>query len=102
MSLSGRRLYRGDRSAMEFPDGKGGLVKFAPSGTTAKQFAAMGDLPRQHGLLGAMLEGTQPYRAPNVQEDPRFEGWPDAHPKMRSVLGVPILSRGRGAGPSVG
>ena len=29
----------------------------------------------------------------NIQDDERFEGWPSAHPNMRSFLGVPIVSR---------
>jgi len=98
MANVARRLANARYAAIGVPDGEGGFEKFVTSGITAKQFDAIGDLPRQHGLLGAMLEGTQPYRAPNVQEDPRFEGWPDAHPKMRSFLGVPIVSRGRVVG----
>jgi signal transduction histidine kinase len=35
---------------------------------------------------------------PNIQADPRFEGWPSAHPNMRSFLGVPILSHGEVVG----
>src|SRR5919198_4593600 len=44
--------------------------------------------------LGAMLETQRSYRFPNIQEHPRFEGWPDPHPSMRSFLGVPIVSAG--------
>jgi signal transduction histidine kinase len=61
---------------------------------TDAQWEALGELPRQHGLLGAMLESPEPYRTPNIQDDPRFEGWPAEHPNMRSFLGVPIVSRG--------
>jgi signal transduction histidine kinase len=45
-------------------------------------------------MLGAMLVTPGPYRTTNIQDDPRFEGWPSAHPSMRSFLGVPIVSRG--------
>jgi signal transduction histidine kinase len=45
-----------------------------------------------------MLGTQQSFRTHNIQEDPRFEGWPDAHPKMRSFLGVPIVLRGRVVG----
>jgi signal transduction histidine kinase len=56
--------------------------------------AAMGPLPRTHGLLGAMLEVEEPHRTPDIRRDPRFQGWwPRAHPEMRSFLGVPIVSR---------
>src|SRR5947207_10491227 len=53
-----------------------------------KQYDAIGELPRQHGLLGALLESPRSQRFPNIQEHPRFEGWPDPHPNMRSFLGV--------------
>ena len=29
-----------------------------------------------------------------MRADPRFEGWPDEHPTMRSFMGVPIVSTG--------
>ena len=98
MAHVARRLANTRYAAIGVPDDEGGFEKFVTSGITSKQWDAIGDLPRQHGLLGAMLEGPEPYRAPNVQEDPRFEGWPDAHPKMRSFLGVPVVSRGRVVG----
>src|SRR5262245_45727483 len=57
--------------------------------------AAMGPLPRTHGMLGAMLESPEPFRTPDIQTDPRFRGWwPRGHPDMRSFLGVPIVERG--------
>jgi signal transduction histidine kinase len=56
--------------------------------------AALGPLPHQHGVLGAMLEETTPYRSADIREHPRFRGWwPRGHPDMRSFLGVPIVAR---------
>ena len=37
--------------------------------------AAMGPLPRTHGMLGAMLEAPEPYRTDDIHDDPRFRGW---------------------------
>ncbi len=98
MAHVARRLVNARYAAIGVPDEEGGFEQFVASGITDKQWDAIGDLPRQHGLLGAMLERPEPYRVPNVQDDPRFEGWPDAHPKMRSFLGVPVVSRGRVVG----
>ena len=81
-------------AAIGVPDDEGGFAKFVPSGMSDKQWDALGELPRTHGLLGAMLETPKPYRTPNIQTDPRFEGWPAAHPNMTTFLGVPIVSRG--------
>jgi signal transduction histidine kinase len=77
--------------AIGVPDGDGGFAEFATAGMTAKQWDAIGTLPRTHGLLGAMLEAKQSYRTMDITDDPRFEGWPDAHPHMKSFLGVPIV-----------
>ena len=88
-SLAGARY-----AAVGIPDGEGGFATFITSGMTDAQYQALGELPRTHGMLGAMLESPEPYRAPNVQDDPRFEGWPAEHPNMRSFLGVPILLSG--------
>ena len=56
--------------------------------------AAMGPLPRTHGMLGAMLESPQPHRTDDITADPRFRGWwPRAHPSMHTFLGVPIVSK---------
>src|ERR687883_587729 len=35
-----------------------------------------------------------PYRTGDIRADPRFEWWPEAHPRMRSFLGVPLLFKG--------
>jgi signal transduction histidine kinase len=93
-----RELAGARYAAIGVPDGEGGFAKFITSGMSDEQYAAIGPLPRTHGLLGAMLGSTEPYRTPDIQEDPRFEGWPPAHPSMRSFLGVPILSRGETVG----
>jgi signal transduction histidine kinase len=61
---------------------------------TDEEVAAMGPLPRTHGLLGAMLESPAPFRTDDIRRDPRFRGWwPSRHPRMASFLGVPITAR---------
>jgi signal transduction histidine kinase len=89
-----RQLAGARYAAIGVPDGEGGFSHFITSGMTQKQYDAIGELPRQHGLLGAMLERPDPYRTPDIQQHERFEGWPDTHPSMRSFLGVPIVSEG--------
>ena len=89
-----RDLVGARYAAIGVPDGEGGFEKFVTVGLTDKQWDAIGDLPRQHGMLGAMLGTAEPYRANDITEDSRFEGYPEAHPMMRSFLGVPIVSKG--------
>ncbi len=89
-----RELAASRYAALGVPDGDGGFAQFITSGMSDKLVAAMGPLPRTHGLLGAMLQSDWPYRTDDIRADPRFRGWwPHAHPEMRSFLGVPIVSR---------
>ncbi|MEA2226939.1 MAG: hypothetical protein QOF04_569, partial [Solirubrobacteraceae bacterium] len=90
-----RELAGGRYAAIGVPDGEGAFDCFITSGMSDELVAAMGPLPRTHGLLGAMLESPEPYRTLDIRQDARFRGWwPSAHPQMRSFLGVPIVSRG--------
>jgi signal transduction histidine kinase len=90
-----RELAGARYAAIGVPDGEGAFERFITSGMSDELVAAMGPLPRTHGLLGAMLESERPYRTVDIRTDPRFRGWwPRAHPTMRSFLGVPIVARG--------
>jgi DNA-binding NarL/FixJ family response regulator/signal transduction histidine kinase len=90
---SARELADARYAALGIPDGEGGFRRFLVSGMGDQLIAAMGPLPRTHGMLGAMLEAAAPYRTGDIHDDPRFRGWwPRRHPDMRSFLGVPIVS----------
>jgi signal transduction histidine kinase len=89
---SARELVGARYAALGVPDGQGNFARFITSGMTEEEIAAMGPLPRTHGLLGAMLESDESHRTPDIRRDPRFRGWwPAAHPIMRSFMGVPIV-----------
>jgi signal transduction histidine kinase len=92
--VDGARELAGARyAALGLPDGEGGFSQFLTAGMSDELVAAMGPLPRQHGLLGAMLETAQPFRTPDIHAHPSFRGWwPSAHPDMQSFLGVPIVA----------
>ncbi len=81
-------------AAVGVPDGSGGIALFLTAGIDAQTWDAIGYLPLRHGLLGALLEEPSPIRLADIRADPRFTGWPDAHPEMSSFLGVPILAGG--------
>src|SRR6201995_2021817 len=90
---SARGLADARYSALGFPDGEGVFLRFLVSGMSDQLIAAMGPLPRTHGMLGAMLDAAAPYRTEDIHDDPRFRGWwPNRHPDMRSFLGVPIVA----------
>ena len=88
------RVLAGARfAALGLPDGEGGFRRFLTSGMDDELIASLGPLPRQHGVLGAMLDAQSSYRTSDIHEHPEFRGWwPEAHPDMRSFLGVPIVA----------
>jgi signal transduction histidine kinase len=87
---SAQRLLDARYAALGVPDEDGSFAEFVAEGITDKQWDAIGPLPRQHGMLGAMLREGAPVRLPDLTKDPRFEYWPKAHPVMKDFLGVPI------------
>jgi signal transduction histidine kinase len=89
-----RELASARYAALGIPDDEGGFSKFLVSGMSDELIAAMGPLPRTHGMLGAMLATPEPFRTGDIHTDPRFKGWwPQRHPDMRSFLGVPIIAQ---------
>ncbi|XUZ29279.1 GAF domain-containing sensor histidine kinase [Streptomyces sp. RMIT01] len=88
---SARELLDAQYAALGVPDDHGGFAQFVVDGISDEQWKAIGPLPRQHGILAAMLHQAKPERLADVREDPRFEGWPDAHPDMSDFLGLPIV-----------
>jgi two-component system, NarL family, sensor histidine kinase DevS len=70
------------------------LEKFVVTGIDAQTQAAIGDLPRGRGILGALIQDAKPLRLDDLSDDPRSVGFPPNHPPMRTFLGVPILLRG--------
>ena len=90
---SARELGDARFAALGLPDGEGGFRRFLTSGMSDQLVASLGPLPRQHGVLGAMLETHEAFRTRDIHEHPRFRGWwPTGHPDMRSFLGVPIVA----------
>ena len=91
-----RDLVDARYAALGIPDEDGTeFDQFLHAGMSDELVTELGPLPRTHGMLGAMLSDPRPFRTDDVTTDPRFRGWwPDAHPRMRSFLGVPIVTKG--------
>ena len=71
------------------------IEQFITSGLDPSVRAQMGELPRGHGLLGALISEGTPLVIPEIGADPRSVGFPPNHPPMHSLLGVPIRSKGK-------
>ncbi|MFC5907361.1 GAF domain-containing sensor histidine kinase [Streptacidiphilus monticola] len=87
---SARALVGAEYAALGVPDDHGGFAQFVVDGVSEAQWRAIGPLPRQHGILAAMLHSRTATRLGDVRTDPRFGGWPSAHPELHAFLGVPI------------
>jgi signal transduction histidine kinase len=80
-------------AALGVPDGRGGFARFITAGINEKRAAQIGEMPRVHGVLGALLDGG-PIVLRDIREHPRFGWYPQHHPVMTDFLGVPITHRG--------
>ncbi len=69
------------------------LGQFLTSGIDEQTRAAIGDLPRGRGVLGALIRDPQALRLSDVSRHPQSYGFPEGHPAMHSFLGVPIVIR---------
>jgi len=87
---SARTLVGARYAALGVPDDRGSFAEFVVAGMTQAEQRAIGPLPRQHGMLAALLKSGVPERLPDIREDSRFEGWPAAHPVLTGFLGVPV------------
>jgi signal transduction histidine kinase len=87
---SARSLVGARYAALGVPDQGDSFAEFVVDGISGAEWAAIGPLPRQHGMLAVLLNQGKPERLPDIRKDPRFEGWPAAHPKMSHFLGVPV------------
>lgn len=80
-------------AALGVPDGSGGFARFLTVGISERRAAEIGELPRVHGVLGALLNDG-PIRLRDIRRHPRFGYYPAHHPELTDFLGVPIRHRG--------
>ena len=73
------------------PDGT--LVSFIHSGLDAATVARVGHLPVGKGVLGVLLDEPEALRLDDLTAHPAAVGFPEHHPPMRALLGVPITIR---------
>jgi two-component system sensor histidine kinase DevS len=73
----------------------GRIEQFLTSGITDSERAAIGHVPFGKGLLGVLLREGATLRLEDISADPRSAGFPPNHPAMKSLLGVPVIWRGK-------
>lgn len=82
-------------AAMSVLDDRGVLRQFLYAGITEEERERIGATPQGKGLLGVLLRQNQALRLSDVESDPRSVGFPPNHPRMKSLLGVPVVYRDR-------
>jgi signal transduction histidine kinase len=87
---SARSLVSARYAALGVPDEGDSFAEFVVDGISDEQWATIGPLPRRHGMLAVLLTEGKPERLADIRADPRFVGWPRAHPDMSHFLGVPV------------
>jgi two-component system, NarL family, sensor histidine kinase DevS len=75
------------------PDGR--IEEFITEGITDEERAEIGPPPTGHGVLGLLISEGRPLRLTEIGAHPRSVGFPPHHPPMRSLLGAPVLARGK-------
>ncbi len=78
-------------AALGVVDENGNLTRFIHAGMDVETVARMPHPPSGRGLLGIMHKDQRTVRVADIQTDPRRVGFPQGHPEMHSLLGVPIL-----------
>jgi signal transduction histidine kinase len=69
------------------------LTEFITHGVSEERRAAIGPLPKGHGVLGLLIADPRPIRLPDITAHPRAHGFPPNHPPMHTFLGVPVRIR---------
>ena len=87
---SARSLVGARYAALGVPGEGDSFAEFVVDGISSAEGQAIGPLPRRHGMLAVLLNEGKPERLADIRRDPRFEGWPPAHPQMSHFLGVPV------------
>lgn len=93
---SAREILRARYAALGVLDSAGTSLKsFFHSGISADTVKRIGRWPTGGGTLGIMLRREQSIRLRDLRSHPEFAGFPEGHPPMRSLLGLPVRTRER-------
>jgi len=68
----------------------GRIRQFVARGFDPAQAQHIGRWPQGHGLLQALYRDGRVVRVADIARDPRAAGFPDGHPLLHSLIGVPL------------
>ncbi len=79
-------------AALAIRDKNGKVVNFIHSGMSEEELHLLPHPPKGKGLLGELQQKHEVIRISEITEDSRYSGFPQYHPAMNSMLGVPITT----------
>jgi len=82
-------------TALGLHDGEGRLSRFITTGIAPDEHANIGPLPVGRGVLGYLLRRGKSIIVNDISTHAAACGFPENHPKMKTLLGVPVFSKGR-------
>jgi len=75
-------------------DGQG-FEQFITSGISPEERRAIGAGPIGKGIFGVLINEGKPIILNDVEKHKSHSGFPENHPRMESLLGVPIMTKGK-------
>jgi signal transduction histidine kinase len=93
-----RELVGARYAALGIVGSEGRIERFITSGISVEERARIGPPPSGHGLLGTIIRDGVSLRIPDIGRHPDSYGFPEHHPRMASLLGVPVRVGGEPVG----
>lgn len=93
-----RSLVDAEYAALGLFDRHGRIERFVTVGIDDETRRRLGAPPQGHGLLGLIVRDSRAIRIPDIAAHPDSYGFPEHHPSMTSLLGVPVTIEGRSVG----
>ncbi len=92
IAAAARDLIKAKYAALGVPDGHGSLDYFEVAGLSEEEIERIPHPPVGRGLIGEIMHHREAIRVPQIEDDERSSGFPEHHPPMTSMLGVPVQS----------
>ena len=93
IAQAAKNLINAKYAALGVHDGSSSLSRFITAGIDPTAHDKIGSLPVGHSLLGIFLYQGRSIIVKDIASHPAAIGFPNHHPMMHSLLGVPILSK---------
>ena len=92
---STKDLIKARYAAIGLTEEDGEIAEFFSVGFSREVRQAIPRCPPRSGLVRALLQEKKSILVEDMNQDPRFQGFPQGHPPMGSFLGTPILYKNR-------